>query len=91
MKDTQTTKSKMINLVLLVGGTVGTFLAVSTLLPSTLKLYASDQILTHRDETAESFNAFLSKYGKHYLTTEEYQARLSIFRTNLKYILHHNS
>lgn len=90
MTDKQTTKAKIITLVLLLGGTLGTFFALSAF-PSSLKLYSSDSILSHRDDTTEAFNAFLSKYGKHYLTTDEYLARYAIFRTNLKYIQEHNS
>lgn len=41
--------------------------------------------------TVEAFQTFITKHNKNYLTKEEYNARLQIFKNNLDLIKNHNA
>ena len=42
------------------------------------------------DNDAASFQDFITKYNKNYLTKDEYGARLGVFRANLALVRNHN-
>ncbi len=56
------------------------------------KFFSNDCIVNKgQDASVTAFNDYISKFGKTYLTRDEYLARLDKFQTNLKYIEKHNA
>lgn len=43
------------------------------------------------NEDRQAFQEFVNKYNRNYLTKEEYNARLSIFKANLERVKSHNA
>jgi len=74
------------------GGSLGTFIALSQMPHQSAKFFSNDRIVTKgQDASVTAFNDYISKFGKTYLTRDEYLARLDNFKTNMKYIEKHNA
>lgn len=42
-------------------------------------------------ESTREFQKFINKFNKNYITQEEYQARLSVFKQNLEFVKNHDA
>jgi hypothetical protein len=88
----KTTTTKVIAAV----AVVGSLAAIAALLgneksstaPST-RFLAADPLISTQD--VETFNSFLAKYNRNYLTKDEFNARLGVFRSNLDLIRSHDA
>lgn len=86
----KTSRTKMILAGLAVVGTVAAIALMSIKDNSSTvdRFLASDNT---SNEDQQAFQEFVNKYNRNYLTKEEYNARLSIFRSNLEKVRNHDA
>ena len=70
----------------------GSLATLAVLNMSTSSEAAPAMFLAENEEANNllAFNNFLSEHNKNYITKQEYNARLQVFKSNLAYINSHN-